>query len=686
MNRIVEATFSGWVESQPTEGASAALLARAFAATSRVSLITDAQQNILHASAAFTAITGYSEAEVLGTNCRLLQGPGSRPEDKDAIRRAIAAGEAYDGDILNYRKDGSPFWNRLTIVPLRGPDEIITHFVSVQQDASTRVGQQEQLRYQATHDAVTGIPNRFEFETHLRRRSEAAASNANAASTRQAGLGLIDFNDLRRVASTFGYSAADTVLAEFSRRLSDLLGDGDYLAFLGGKTFAVVLDNLGDDASPEFAGRLADIHEAVETPFVVDGESVFLWITMGIARLPASGSEAGTRQLADRALQLVKATSDNAESWWRLVSDIGPESADAPQAATATIPRVPAGRHSERARSNQDQLFAGELSMYMQPIIDLRNGAVRRVEALARLILPDGTIVPPERFLAGLNDEDLDELFRTGLKDALGWIARWDAEGLAVDVSVNLAPSTLQHLDFIRWVTEALSHSGVAPHRLCLELLETQELDEAAPLLVFDALIELGVGLALDDLGSGYSSLQRIAQLPFDTIKVDRGLLADVAMKPIETLSLIATLAQMGRDMRAAVVVEGLEDAGLVEAASVLGASLGQGYYFARPMPAAELPTWAHTFRLPEEFHLPERAGQLHTNLGALAYHWQFTRWESPHPFDLDTCPVTKFIIDRTAPGSDPRLWHERQHEVLASHNRASNLLLNWLTDANTTR
>ena len=121
MNRIVGATFPGLAESHSTEGASAALLARAFAATSRVSLITDAQQNILHASAAFTAITGYSEAEVLGTNCRLLQGPGSGPEDKDAIRRAIAAGDAFDGDILNYRKDGSPFWNRLTIVPLRAP-------------------------------------------------------------------------------------------------------------------------------------------------------------------------------------------------------------------------------------------------------------------------------------------------------------------------------------------------------------------------------------------------------------------------------------------------------------------------------------------------------------------------------------------------------------------------------------
>ena len=191
---------------------------------------------------------------------------------------------------------------------------------------------------------MTGIPNRFGFETHLRRRSEAAASSASAAITGQAWLGLIDLDDLRRVASTFGYSAADEVLAEFSRRLSGLLGDGDYLAFLGGETFAVVLDNLGDGASPEVTARLARLHEAVERPFPVSGESVSLGITMGIARLPAAGAEAGAHLLAYRAFRMAKPASDNAESWWRLVSDTGRESAGVTEAVTVDAPRVPAGR------------------------------------------------------------------------------------------------------------------------------------------------------------------------------------------------------------------------------------------------------------------------------------------------------------------------------------------------------
>jgi EAL domain-containing protein (putative c-di-GMP-specific phosphodiesterase class I) len=317
--------------------------------------------------------------------------------------------------------------------------------------------------------------------------------------------------------------------------------------------------------------------------------------------------------------------------------------------------------------------------MFMQPIIDLRTGALSRVEALARLILADGTMVPPDSFVPRLSSSDLDELFRMGLHEVLQRLAQWDDAGLAVSVSVNLPPSTLVHPECSRWVADALRVHRLDPKRLALELLETGELDSPEQLAAIDELVSLGVGLSLDDLGSGYSSLKRLAQLPFDSIKIDRGLLAYVATKPVETLSLIATLAQMGRDFGTAVVVEGIEDAGLAEAASVLGATLGQGYFFARPMPADAILAWAQRFHLPARFHLPERAGHLQTDLGALAYHWQFTRWGSPHPFGQPECPISGFIADHAAPGSDPDRWHSRQHDLGSNHAGESRLLLDWL-------
>ncbi|MEC5148404.1 EAL domain-containing protein [Cryobacterium sp. GrIS_2_6] len=654
-------------------GVGAELLARAFAATSTVSLITDAAQNILHVSAAFTAITGYSEDEIVGTNCRLLQGSGSSDAVRGSIRHALEAGDGFEGDILNYRKDGSPFWNGLSIVPLRDPAGVITHFVSVQRDINTRIALQEQLDFQAGHDAVTGLPNRFGFESYLQGRSTDAAPTGRPD---RAGFGLIALEHVGQVRHSFGFSGADDVLAEFACRLKSRLRGGDYLASFSGDQFVVVLEGLCDDASPELAARLQRLHEVVETPFPVDDESVMLGMTMGITPFPARSSGPHVLRLASQALPGPGSDLSRPDSWWRLAPTGPIVEWDTTMAASDF-------RRGERSRVHRERLFAGGLSMYMQPIIRLFDGTLRRVEALARLTLADGTVVPPDSFVQQLSSNDLDELFRIGLNDALGWVARWEQDGLALDVSVNLAPSTLRHPRCTRWVANALRRHGLAPNRLSLELLETQELDAAASRSVLEELTGLGVGLALDDLGSGHSSLKRLAQLPFDSIKIDRGLLAGVATKPVETLSLIATLSQMGRDMGAAVVLEGIENAGLAEAASVLGASLGQGYYFARPMPAADVPSWAAGFGLPEGFHLPDQSGQLHTELGALAYHWQYTRWGSPHPFSIDDCPLTEFIADRVMAGSAPSLWHDVQHG-LGGDDRASGLLLDWLVDAST--
>jgi PAS domain S-box-containing protein/diguanylate cyclase (GGDEF)-like protein len=634
---------------QPARGASPELLAAAFAATAQVSLITDAEQRILHVSAAFTAITGYREEELLGVNCRILQGPGSDPGIRAAINRALTAGNVFEGDILNYRKDGSPFWNGLSITPLCDAAGTITHFVSVQRDISSRNALQDQLSYEASHDPLTQLPNRFALETYLSARTTDAGPATPATS---ATLGLVELAGIGNLRNRLGLDAGDEVLIEFATRLGALLSEGDFLAHLGGETFVTVFEGDANETPGTVAARLARLHEAVERPFPVAGRSESFRMSVAPARRTARGR---------RGEDPVTRTGDTVGSR-RHAPDLS----------------------ADGARLNRDRLFAGGLSMYMQPLVDLRTGEVKRVEALARLILPDGTVVPPDCFVPRLDSDDLDELFRIGLNEALGAVVRWEAAGLVVDVSVNLSPSTLVNPHCARWVRNALRRYGLGAGRLGLELLETRLLVAAAARETIDELVDLGVGLALDDLGSGHSSLKRLSQLPFDSIKVDRGLLADVRSKPVETLSLIATITQLGRDMGVVVVVEGIEDLGLAEAASVLGATLGQGFYFSRPMPEEDLPAWAEAFRLPEGFHLPKRCGRLETALGALAYHWQFTRWSSAHPLDFAECPITAFIAARTGPDDEPRRWHDRQHGSGAGHARASDLLLAWLVSQST--
>ncbi|CAG4915055.1 bacteriohemerythrin [Acidithrix sp. C25] len=260
-------------------------------------------------------------------------------------------------------------------------------------------------------------------------------------------------------------------------------------------------------------------------------------------------------------------------------------------------------------------LFSGGLQMYMQPIVNLATGEVEKFEALARLKTDDGTIIDPDGFLGLLGGVELDRLFRQGLDQTLDRLKEWDSLGMKFDISVNLPPSVLSDEECPNWVQGALEHRGVDAGRLYLELLETQEISEDSQNKSIARLVEMGVKLAIDDLGSGYGSLLRLSTLPFATIKVDREVLNQLYKSPLQTLSLMEMLINLGRDFGRDVVMEGLEDLGMVEAAKFLGAPYGQGYYFARPMAGDMVGNWFKDYsrRSPSK-------NAIQTDLGALAY------------------------------------------------------------------
>ncbi|HUY01804.1 MAG TPA: EAL domain-containing protein [Rhodocyclaceae bacterium] len=304
--------------------------------------------------------------------------------------------------------------------------------------------------------------------------------------------------------------------------------------------------------------------------------------------------------------------------------------------AAAVVPEMTAVAWRQR-------LFAGGLVMHYQPIVDLRTGKLAKVEALARLVLEDGQIIAPGQFIPILGARDLDELFRLGLAEALGQIARWDAEGLSFDVTVNLAPSTLAQPGCVYWVRDALGRTQVAPERLFLEITEDQAFgatdDTSAAATA--ALVQLGVNLVMDDLGTGYGSLQRLQSLPFRVVKLDQGLVRNVRRSPSRALGFVGALVQLGRDLGISVVVEGLETEDLVEAAVVLGADAGQGFALGRPMPAAAIPGWTQDFVWTVDRKAPR------TPLGALATMWRSAQLGGDRHESAEACPVARFLEAR---------------------------------------
>jgi len=302
--------------------------------------------------------------------------------------------------------------------------------------------------------------------------------------------------------------------------------------------------------------------------------------------------------------------------------------------------------YSDRA-SHLAKLAAGEVQMLYQPVISLPEGRVMKLEALARL-RGDGRLVSPAEFLPAFGDDALFDLFDIGVRQSLEALRNWEREGLTTAVSVNLPVVSTGDSRYVGLVDDVLRTYGVAPSRLTLELLESgfisQPMHRRGRFL--DEFKELGVRLAQDDLGSGYSSLLRLRHFAFDEVKIDQGLVRGTEMTPGVALHFIEPINDIAHSLGLDVVIEGLEDDGLIEAAIQLGVDAGQGYGIARPMSADDVLPWVRDYRLDVDPHTPR------TPMGALAGHvaWEDRatvlgeHYERISLSGVDACPLGTYL------------------------------------------
>ncbi|MBT2566231.1 EAL domain-containing protein [Arthrobacter sp. ISL-85] len=641
----------------------AAVLQAARVAAADIALITDAAQAIVYVSASFTAMTGYGQAELEGRNCRVLQGPGTDAGTREAMRYVLASGEVFAGEILNYRKDGSAFWTALRIIPMSIDGREITHFVSIQRDISNQVALLADLQNQALHDPVTGLPNRTVAERSV---DDVIERALNAEVT--VAVGLIDLDDFRLVNNTLGHAAGDEVLRQWAARMLSLMREEDVLARMGGDEFILILKNINRKTAHNDLPRILQlIHAAVSEPFTAAGEQLRIGMSLGLALVPKDGTDRRSiLRSADEALYAAKENRNDSSKWWETVEHRNqPRHSDTEGSPEEEKPTKPADYFKA--------LTTGNVEVHFQPVVNLRDGTVHLFEALARLKLPGGRLALPGEFLPHLDEEDLRNLFTEVVEQALGTLAAWDREGTSHNVSVNMPPALLLNRTLPAQLHKLLDIYQLQPNRLGLELLESADIRPEDQRATLRELTDMGVRLAMDDLGAGHSSLTRLSSFPFSAIKLDRGLFRHVHDRPVEVLSVMATLIQLGRDLGMNVAIEGLENESLTEAATVLGAPLGQGFYLAEPMPPEKCLEWSKTFNLPSLVH------PINTSLGALAYHWRFARLAAPHPLELDSCPLTRFIHEATAP-EELDSWHAHHHQSPRTSPDTSQLLTDWLT------
>lgn len=521
---------------------------------------------VLYASPAYRPVLGLDPAAVVGRRATT----GTHPAEREQLLAWYADAFAHESDARTYdcrlrHADGT--WRHIEFtVANRCTDPAVGGLVTTGRDVTERVEASERLTHQATHDVLTGLPNR----AVLLERTAAALGRARASGS-PCAVYVLDLDQFKRVNDSLGHAAGDQLLIAVAGRISEALRPADTIARLGGDEFVVLAEGM---TSRSAAVALADrLLRSVASSLSVDNHDLSVTASVGIA-VSASQSPDGLVQEADLALYRAKERGRNRwEMYQRSMRSMLRRELDAEQLVRRAL--------------------AGDgVRVLYQPIVDLEAGTLVATEALVRLVDEAGQLVGPGEFISVSEDTGLIvELGAAVLDRACAQQAIWSRRAPAGprSVSVNLSARQLTCPDLAESVAASLSRHGLDPSELCLELTESALLDGHGQTRKNIAdLKDLGVRLAMDDFGTGWSSLTSLRRFPVDVLKVDRSFVAGLGADADDT-EVVKAVVGLGHALGLGVVAEGVETAEQVRLLKGLHCDRAQGYYYGRPQEAARI-------------------------------------------------------------------------------------------------
>ncbi|WP_405915390.1 putative bifunctional diguanylate cyclase/phosphodiesterase [Streptomyces sp. NBC_00728] len=534
--------------------------------------IADLEGNILQVNGALLRMFGGSEQSMRGRRVP----EWTHAEDAPQVWRLyeeLVRGERehYHVEKAFYRPDGTALWTNLTVSLLRDADGEPQYQLALMEDTTERRLLNLRLRYEATHDALTGLPNRTLFFERLEKALAAGEGQ-------RFGLCYLDLDGFKTINDSLGHAAGDRLLVEVADRLQTCAtAPGEMVARLGGDEFVALTTGPNTEREvDELAGRIMN---ALVTPIRVDGRDLTVRGSVGVVEGPA-GERGAAEVLRSADITMYRAKSAGGNRF---------ELAD-PEADARAITR------NGLTTALPAALDRGEFFIEYQPLVHLGDGSVQGAEALVRWLHPQHGVLGPDRFIPLAEHTGLIVplgrwVLEQSVRQARTWQQRNSGAG-PLRVNVNLSPCQLTHPGLVQDTVDILEREGLDARALCLEVTESALIGADDDLLKpLRRLAEMGVDIALDDFGTGYSNLANLRRLPVSILKLDRSFTQGMQQFPADPvdLKIVEGIVSLAHSLDLAVTVEGVETGAQAEQLRILGCDTAQGWYYARPGPPERL-------------------------------------------------------------------------------------------------